>query len=87
MCIIHTGAYNKDLLSNQQTKIGGIFDQFKTYNNYMAVYFTHIDKPFITFKSTNNFIQEFRMSSNLYCLGFVYDTSGDFSTQTATFLS
>ena len=76
----------KLLLSSFKNKIETIFNQYKTMNNYMAIYFSSTDKLYVTFKSNNTFNSTVKLSKIEYYLGFVYDTSGDFTTQTDSFL-
>jgi len=78
--------HKKLLLSSFKTKIETIFNQYKTTNNYMATYFSSTDKLYITFKDNNTFNSVVKLSKQEYYLGFVYNTSGDFTTQTDSFL-
>lgn len=78
--------YKKILLSSFKNKIETIFNQYNTMNTYMATYFSSNDKLYITFKDNNTFNSTVKLSKTEYYLGFVYDTSGDFTTQTDSFL-
>lgn len=84
----HTPEYNKTLLSANNLNIKNIFELFKTRKNFMGVYFTDIDKPFLTFKDVYaDFTNTVKISKRVHCLGYIYNTSQDFDVQTATFLA
>lgn len=77
----------KILLSSFKDKIETIFNQYKTMNNYMAVYFSSANKLYVTFRTDNIFQSVVKLSKIEHYLSFVYDTSGDFTTQTNSFLA
>lgn len=73
-------------LNNNTASIQNSFNTYCIQHNYMAVYFTDsVNKPFITFGSTNNFstiITFGRRQANLAC---VFNCSENFTTQFNTF--
>lgn len=87
MGLEHTDEYNKTLLINNQVSIENIFNLFKDKKKFMGVYFTDLDKPFITFKDIyTDFPDTFRLAKRNQCKGFIYSTSQDFHIQTSSFL-
>ncbi len=82
-------SYQKELLSGNLSSIQNSFDVFKVRDgcDYMGVYFTSNDKPYITFSDTNDFRPSIRISRSTNYLAFTYSTSGDFTSQTTAFLA
>jgi hypothetical protein len=79
---------DKALIRKFRQKIEGKFDQFKDRNNKMGLYFTSIDRPFITFaKGENDFPQEFRWRKNKIRYITQYDTSKAAGPQTDAILN
>lgn len=80
--------HHKTLLSIHQASVQEVFDKYKANYNFLGLYFTAGDTPFITFKSTSGaFQQPLKIGKRAHSLGFVYDTSQDFATQTTSFLA
>ena len=79
---------HKALLSIHQASVQNVFDRYKNNYNFLGLYFTVGNTPFITFNSTTGgFKQPLRIGKRAHSLGFIYDTSQDFSTQTSSFLA
>ncbi|HEY9704299.1 MAG TPA: hypothetical protein V6C58_17740 [Allocoleopsis sp.] len=77
----------RQLLSQHSTDIKRVFNLYKNKGNFMAVYFTQLNKPYLTFSIINNFLPTIKIGKNTHILAFVYETSQDFDTQTQTKLS
>jgi hypothetical protein len=78
----------KTLLTNNLTSIESVFNRFKTKNAFLGVYFTSLNKPWITFNSDSSlFKQNLSIRKESIILAFIYDTSQDFTVQTTTFLA
>ncbi len=80
---------NKTLLNNYIADIQISFNRFKDPNDpsrrYMFVYFTNLDKPWITFSNTNNPSSTMSIGGMTLTHGYTYDTTQDFTTQTNNF--
>lgn len=74
---------NKEILQTRAPKVKEIFGKFKKANDYMGVYFTSIEQPFITFKKqAEDFPEIFYFSKSIHKKAFIYDTKKDFDTVT-----
>lgn len=75
-------------LSANQTKIYNQFNEYVGKKSYMGVYFNNIgDAPYLTFRNCIGFPPTNMIGGNMFILACVYNLSGNFSTQTTTFLS
>jgi len=81
-------ATKKSFLTAQQSHINGIFTKFNTVKPYMGVYFSTSGKSYITYSSNNTtFPSTILLAKINYIFALYYTTSGNFTTQTNTFLS
>lgn len=76
----------KTLLNTHKEDVQRIFEKYSDKNNFMAVYFTDKNKPYITFGETEAFNPAIKFGRSTNYLAFVYSTSEDFSEQTSKFL-
>lgn len=75
-------------LNNNTSSIQNSFNTYCTLHNYMAVYFTNsVNKPFITFNSTNNFSNTITFGTRKANLACVFNCSENFTTQFNSFTS
>lgn len=78
----------KQCLTNNTGSIQNSFNTYCSEHNYMAVYFTEqLNKPFITFKSTNTFTSSIMFGRTKTVLCCVFNCSENFTTQFNGFVS
>lgn len=77
---------HKTLLNNHITDIQNSFNTYKNINRkYMFVYFTNLNKPWITFSNTNNPSTTMQIGGMTMTYAYTYDTTQDFQIQTNSF--
>lgn len=74
-------------LSNNLDAIQKQFTTYKTGKAYMAVYFSPINKPYLTFGQISVFPETFTMGKSPYTLYCVYNTNENFTAQSNAFLA
>lgn len=77
----------KTCLSTNLTSITNRFNAYSATKNYMGVFFTQNNKPYLTFNTTNSFPNFIVMAGNKYTLACVYNLKTTMSTQTSGFLA
>lgn len=78
---------NQELLIANTTSIEQSFITYNSRNTYMGVYFTQLNKPYITFSATDTFPLIYKIGRNTCNYGYTFITAEDYQTQYAAFVA